>query len=74
MKDRKPWPYKTRMRETYGVALPGMDLSNLSGKLIVIEGTERRGPHHADGPAEAVAFGKRATGGAAMISLAIFPN
>ena len=28
------------MRETYGVALPGMDLSNLPGKLIVIEGTD----------------------------------
>ncbi len=28
------------MRETYGVALPGMDLSNLVGKLIVIEGTD----------------------------------
>jgi len=28
------------MRETYGVALPGMDLSSLPGKLIVIEGTD----------------------------------
>lgn len=28
------------MRETYGVVLPEMDLSNLSGKLIVIEGTD----------------------------------
>jgi len=28
------------MRETYGVALPGMDLTNLPGKLIVIEGTD----------------------------------
>jgi dTMP kinase len=28
------------MRETYGVMLPGMDLSNLPGKLIVIEGTD----------------------------------
>ena len=28
------------MRETYGVILPGMDLSNLPGKLIVIEGTD----------------------------------
>ena len=28
------------MRETYGVTLPGMDLSNLPGKLIVIEGTD----------------------------------
>lgn len=28
------------MRETYGVVLPGMDLSNLPGKLIVIEGTD----------------------------------
>ncbi|HEV2175909.1 MAG TPA: dTMP kinase [Terriglobia bacterium] len=28
------------MRETYGVILPGMDLSNLTGKLIVIEGTD----------------------------------
>jgi dTMP kinase len=30
----------SRMRDTYGVALPGMDLSNLPGKLIVIEGTD----------------------------------
>ncbi|HEY7679158.1 MAG TPA: thymidylate kinase, partial [Terriglobia bacterium] len=28
------------MRETYGVVLPGMDLSSLPGKLIVIEGTD----------------------------------
>jgi dTMP kinase len=28
------------MRETYGVVLPRMDLSNLPGKLIVIEGTD----------------------------------
>ncbi|HKS96654.1 MAG TPA: thymidylate kinase [Terriglobia bacterium] len=28
------------MRETYGVALPGMNLEDLSGKLIVIEGTD----------------------------------
>ena len=28
------------MRETYGVVLPGMNLSDLSGKLIVIEGTD----------------------------------
>lgn len=28
------------MRETYGVTLPGMDLTNLPGKLIVIEGTD----------------------------------
>ena len=28
------------MREAYGVVLPGMDLSNLPGKLIVIEGTD----------------------------------
>jgi dTMP kinase len=28
------------MRETYGVALPGMDLAELTGKLIVIEGTD----------------------------------
>ena len=28
------------MRETYGVTLPGMDLENLPGKLIVIEGTD----------------------------------
>ena len=28
------------MRETYGVALPGMELSELAGKLIVIEGTD----------------------------------
>jgi len=31
------------MRETYGKQLPGMDLSNLSGKLIVIEGTDGAG-------------------------------
>lgn len=28
------------MRETYGVVLPGMNLADLSGKLIVIEGTD----------------------------------
>ena len=28
------------MRETYGTVLPGMDLSPLAGKLIVIEGTD----------------------------------
>lgn len=28
------------MRETYGVVLPGMSLADLSGKLIVIEGTD----------------------------------
>jgi dTMP kinase len=28
------------MRETYGVALPGMNLTDLTGKLIVIEGTD----------------------------------
>lgn len=28
------------MRETYGVALPGMNLADLTGKLIVIEGTD----------------------------------
>lgn len=28
------------MRETYGVALPGMKLADLTGKLIVIEGTD----------------------------------
>lgn len=28
------------MRETYGVTLPGMDLSELPGKLIVLEGTD----------------------------------
>ncbi|HEV2494885.1 MAG TPA: thymidylate kinase [Terriglobia bacterium] len=28
------------MRETYGVVLPGMNLEDLSGKLIVIEGTD----------------------------------
>jgi len=28
------------MKETYGVALPGVDLSDLVGKLIVIEGTD----------------------------------
>lgn len=28
------------MRETYGVVLPGMNLADMSGKLIVIEGTD----------------------------------
>ena len=28
------------MRETYGFTLPGMNLSDLTGKLIVIEGTD----------------------------------
>ncbi len=28
------------MRETYGVVLPGMNLAELTGKLIVIEGTD----------------------------------
>jgi dTMP kinase len=28
------------MRETYGVVLPGMDISQMAGKLIVIEGTD----------------------------------
>ena len=28
------------MRETYGVVLPGMKLEDLTGKLIVIEGTD----------------------------------
>ncbi len=28
------------MRETYGVVLPGMDLADLTGKLIVVEGTD----------------------------------
>lgn len=28
------------MRETYGVVLPGMNLADLTGKLIVIEGTD----------------------------------
>lgn len=28
------------MRDTYGVALPGMNLAELTGKLIVIEGTD----------------------------------
>jgi len=28
------------MRETYGVVLQGMNLAELSGKLIVIEGTD----------------------------------
>ncbi len=28
------------MRETYGVVLPGMNLGDLSGKLIVVEGTD----------------------------------
>src|SRR5246127_4886141 len=31
------------MRETYGKSLPGMDLSHVSGKLIVIEGTDGAG-------------------------------
>jgi dTMP kinase len=31
------------MRETYGKLLPGMDLSHVSGKLIVIEGTDGAG-------------------------------
>jgi dTMP kinase len=31
---------KERKKETYGVVLPGMDLSGLVGKLIVIEGTD----------------------------------
>ena len=31
------------MRETYGKVLPGMKLSDLSGKLIVIEGTDGAG-------------------------------
>src|SRR5437879_9015944 len=28
------------MKETYGVALPGMNLGDLVGKLIVVEGTD----------------------------------
>src|SRR5438093_12639717 len=28
------------MREAYGVVLPGMNLADLTGKLIVIEGTD----------------------------------
>ena len=28
------------MRQTYGIVLPGMDLSRLGGKLIVIEGSD----------------------------------
>src|ERR1051326_6354643 len=28
------------MRETYGTVLPGMELSGMAGKLIVIEGTD----------------------------------
>src|SRR5438552_13945164 len=28
------------MRETYGVVLPGMNLTDLTGKLIVVEGTD----------------------------------
>jgi len=28
------------MRETYGVVLPGMNLTDLTGRLIVIEGTD----------------------------------
>src|SRR5246127_3290387 len=31
------------MRETYGKSLPGMDLSSVNGKLIVIEGTDGAG-------------------------------
>jgi dTMP kinase len=31
------------MRETYGTVLPGMNLSGLAGKLIVIEGTDGAG-------------------------------
>ncbi len=31
---------KERKKETYGVVLPGMELSGLVGKLIVIEGTD----------------------------------
>ena len=31
------------MRETYGKLLPGMDLSHVNGKLIVIEGTDGAG-------------------------------
>src|ERR1700740_2792192 len=31
------------MRETYGKILPGMKLSDLAGKLIVIEGTDGAG-------------------------------
>jgi dTMP kinase len=31
---------KDRKKETYGFSLPGMDLSGLVGKLIVIEGTD----------------------------------
>ena len=31
------------MRETYGKTLPGMDLSHVNGKLIVIEGTDGAG-------------------------------
>jgi dTMP kinase len=31
---------KDRKKETYGTVLPGMDLSGLVGKLIVIEGTD----------------------------------
>jgi dTMP kinase len=31
---------KDRIKETYGFVLPGMDLSGLVGKLIVIEGTD----------------------------------
>ncbi len=31
---------KDRKKETYGVVLPGMELSGLVGKLIVIEGTD----------------------------------
>ncbi len=31
------------MRETYGKLLPGMDLSHVTGKLIVIEGTDGAG-------------------------------
>ena len=31
------------MRQTYGTLLPGMKLSDLAGKLIVIEGTDGAG-------------------------------
>src|ERR1700732_3172830 len=33
-------PEDSAMRETYGSILPGMDLANLPGKIIVIEGTD----------------------------------
>ena len=39
------------MRQTYGKLLPGMKLSDLAGKLIVIEGRRMGRANHADQPA-----------------------